>query len=109
MTEIIVHLFSKPEVEIDLEKARPKDFKKFGNELKERLDRISEITEKLENNSWERSAGLYDLTFYKKIKLSETKKELEKLGIDEKEVFLDDFDEEGEIEDQELEKSNNNE
>lgn len=88
MTEISVHLFSKPETEIDLEKAKPDDLKELGNELKKRLDKVAEIVEKLEKNGWERSAGMYDINFYKKIKLSEAKRELEKLGIKEDEVNI---------------------
>lgn len=94
MAEISIHLFSKPEVEIDLEKAKPEDFKKLGEELKERLSRVAEIVEKLEKAGWERSVGMYDLNFYKKIKLSEVKQELEKLSIkaDEVDIMEEEFD-----------------
>ncbi len=98
MVEINVHLFGKPEFELDLEKANPEDIKALGEELKERLRRAGEIVEKLEQNGWERNAGMYDITFYKKIKLDEAKEELKKLGISEDEVSLDDFDEEEEEE-----------
>jgi len=95
MTEINVHLFSKPEVEIDLEKARPEDFKQLGNELMARLNRVAEIVEKLEKNKWERSAGIYDLTFYKKIKIKEAREEIKNFGIkeDEIEIMEEEFDE----------------
>lgn len=89
MTEIIVHLFSKPEAEIDIEKAKPEDFKELGSELQTRLSRVSEIVEKLEKNGWERSAGMYDINFYKKIKLKIAKEELKKLGIGEDEVDVE--------------------
>ena len=88
MVEIIIHLFSKPEVEIDLEKAKPEDFRNLGNELQARLNRVSEIVEKLEKHGWDRSAGLYDLNFYKKIKTKGAKEELKELGIKEDEVEI---------------------
>jgi len=88
LSEISIHLFSKPEVEIDLEKAKPEDFKKLGDELQARLKRISEIIEKLEKNKWERSAGIYDLNYYKKIKINEAKRELKNLGINEDEIEM---------------------
>jgi len=95
MTEISVYLFSKPEAEIDLEKAKPDDFKKLGDELQARLTRVAEIVEKLEKNGWERSAGIYDLTYYKKIKINEAKQELKNSGIneDEVEIMEEEFDE----------------
>jgi len=76
MTEISVHMFSKPEAEIDLERAKPNDFKKLGDELQARLTRIAEIVEKLEKNGWERSVGIYDLNYCKEIKIKEAKEEL---------------------------------
>jgi len=96
MVEISVHIFSKPEIELDLEKAKPEDFKKLGDELQARLKRASEIIEKLEQHGWERSAGIYDVNFYKKIKLGEAKKELKNLDIEEDEVDIieEEFDDE---------------
>ncbi len=96
MVEINIFLFSKPENEIELEEAKPEDFRKLGDELQVRLNKVAEIVEKLEKNKWERSAGLYDLSFYKKIKVDDAKKELEKLGIKEDEVDImeEEFDEE---------------
>lgn len=104
MVEISIHLFSKPEVEIDLEKAKPEDFRKLGEELQTRLSRASEIIEKLGKNGWKRSAGLYDVSFYKKIKPEEAREELKKLDIKEDEVDIseEDFDEE-EFEDEKFE------
>lgn len=98
MAEISIHLFSKPEVEIDLEKAKPEEFKQLGNELQERLNKVSEIIEKLEKNGWERSAGMYDVNFYKKIKIKEAKEELKKLDIKEDEIDIveEEFDEDNE-------------
>ena len=101
MSEINVHLFGKPEWEIDLEQASAEDFKALGEELKERLARISEIVTILEKNGWSRSAGLYDIMFYKNIKLDTAKIEIGKLGIKEDEINLDEFDEEEIDEDEE--------
>lgn len=88
MAEISIRLFLKPEAEIDLEKADADDFKELGNELQRRLKKVSEIIEKLEKNGWERSAGMYDINFYKKIKIQKAKEELKKLGIKENEVEI---------------------
>ncbi len=99
MVEINIHLFGKPEWEMDLEKASSDDFKLLGEELKERLARISELIIILEKNGWERSAGLYDIMYYKKIKLEDAKKEVKELGINEDEINLDDFSDEESEED----------
>src|SRR3989338_7128680 len=94
MVEVNLYLFGKPEWEMDLEKAKAGDFKLLGENLRERLNKVSEIVTKLEKNGWERSAGLYDIMFYKKLKLDEAKIELKKLGIDDGDVDINDFDEE---------------
>lgn len=88
--EIDVFLFGKPEWMIDLDKATAEDIRDLGLGIKERLDKISTIVEKLESNGWGRSAGLYDLFFYKDIDLENVKKELESLGIDEKYISIRD-------------------
>ena len=88
--EIDVFLFGKPEWMIDLDKATPKDIRDLGLGIKERLEKISTIMEKLENNGWGRSAGLYDLFFYKGIDLENGKKELISLNIDEKDISIRD-------------------
>lgn len=94
MVTVYAWLFGKPEWEIDLNNATPKDIKDLGENLKDRLCRISEIVEKLENNGWSRGAGLYNLYLHKGIKKELAGKELEKLGIGEKEVSIEDFGEE---------------
>lgn len=103
MVEVSLFLFGKPEMEIDTEKAKPEDIKELGNELQARLKRISVIVEKLEKNGWERSGGLYDINFYKKISEEEAKAELKKLDIKEDEVSIMDFEEE-ELEEEGFEK-----
>lgn len=97
MATIDIWLFGKPEWEMDFDKATPQDIKDLGENLRDRLGRISEIVEKLENNGWHRSAGLYNLYLYKDIKKELVGKELEKLGIGEKEVSIEDFGEEDEL------------
>lgn len=96
MATIDIWLFGKPEWEMDFDKATLQDIKDLGENLKNRLNRISEIVEKLENNGWNRSAGLYNLYLHKNIKKELVGKELEKLGIGEKEVSIEDFGEEEE-------------
>lgn len=80
--EIDIFLFGKPEWMIDLNKATAENIRDLGLEIKERLDKISTIIEKLENSGWRRSAGLYDIFLYKDIDTEEGKKELENLGVD---------------------------
>ncbi len=92
--EIDIFLFGKPEWMIDLNKATAENLRDLGSEIKERLDKVSFIIEKLENNGWERSAGLYDIFLYKDIDMEKVRKELESLGIDEKYISIrDDIDE----------------
>jgi hypothetical protein len=90
--EVDIFLFGKPEWMIDLDKATPEDIRDLGLHIKERLDKISVIMEKLESNGWGRSAGLYDLFFYKDIDLENGKKELVSLDISEECISVrDDF------------------
>jgi hypothetical protein len=81
--EISIFLFGKPEWMIDLDKATPENIRELGSEIKERLDKISTIIDKLESNGWGRSAGLYDIFLYKDISLEDGKKELGSMGINE--------------------------
>ncbi len=54
----------------------------LGIELKDRLDYLSKMSEKLFDNGWTGEGGLYDISFYKEQSVDETKKELTKLDID---------------------------
>ena len=107
MATVDVWLFGKPEWEIDLDKATPQDIKDLGENLKDRLYRISDIVEKLENNGWDRGAGLYNLFFYKGIKKELARQELEELGIGDKGVNIEDFGEEDELTEEEKEEEIN--
>lgn len=90
--EVDIFLFGKPEWMIDLDKATVEDIRDLGLEIKERLDKISTIVDKLGKNGWRRSSGVYNLFFYKDIDLKKGKMELESLGIgDEYISFRDDF------------------
>lgn len=99
MTTIDIWLFGKPEWEMDFDKATPQDIKDLGKNLNDRLTRIAEVVEKLENNGWHKGSGLYNLYMYKNIKKELVGEELEKLGINEKEVNIDDFGEEDDNDD----------
>ena len=88
--EIDIFLFGKPEWMIDLDKATAGDIRDLSLEIKERLDKVSIVIDKLENNGWRRSAGLYDIFLYKDIGLESGKKELEMLDIDEKCISIRD-------------------
>lgn len=88
--EIDIFLFGKPEWMIDLDKATSENIRDLGSKIKERLDKISFIVEKLENNGWRRSSGLYNLFFYKDIDLEGGKRELESLDISEDLVSIRD-------------------
>ncbi len=94
MIEIWIHLFGKPEWEMNLEKAKAEDFEKLGNELQQRLGRISEVVAKLEKAQWDRSVGLYDIRYYKGISMQEARKELADLEISEEEFSLEEFENE---------------
>ncbi len=88
--EMDIFLFGKPEWMIDLDNATAENIRDLGSEIKERLDNVSIIMEKLENKGWRRSAGLYDLFFYKNITLENGKKELAGLDIGEEFISIRD-------------------
>lgn len=90
MAEISIMLYGKPEWEINLDEITGEQLKEHGKELMERLNYIGDIVTKLENNEWSKSAGLYDLYFYKDIGVDEAKKELINLGIDVERIDLRD-------------------
>ncbi len=101
MATIDIWLFGKPEWEMDFDKATPQDIKDLGENLKDRLIRIAEIVEKLENNGWHKGAGLYNLYMHKDIKKELIVDDLDKLGINENEVNIDNFGEECELDEEE--------
>ena len=101
--EADLFLFGKPAWELDMEEASAEEIRKKGDEIKERLYRIAEIMEKLEQAGWERySASLYSISFYKEINEEEAKEELRRLGIDPEEVSLMEIEEEEEEAEEEL-------
>jgi len=95
--EVDLFLFGKPEWEMNMEEVSASEIREKGEELKERLSRIAEIMEKLENAGWERAgASLYSISFYKDIAIEDAKEELRQLGIDLEEVGLMEIEEEDE-------------
>jgi len=95
--EVDLFLFGKPEWEMNMEEVSAEEIREKGEELKERLNRIAEIMEKLENAGWERAgASLYSISFYKDIAIEDAKEELRQLGIDPEEVGLMEIEEEDE-------------
>ena len=91
MTEISIWLYGKPEWEINnLDEITGEQLKEHGKELMKRLSHIGDIVTKLEKNDWSRSAGLYDLFFYKDISVDKAKEELTNLGIDVEKIDLRD-------------------
>ena len=94
-------LFGKPAWEIEnMEEVSASEIREKGEELRERLHRIAEIMEKLQNAGWERAgASLYSISFYKDIAIEDAKEELRQLGIDPEEVGLMEIEEDEEIED----------
>jgi len=99
--EVDLFLFGKPEWEMNMEEVSASEIREKGEELRERLNRIAEIMEKLEGAGWERAgASLYSISFYKDIAIEDAKEELRQLGIDPEEVGLMEIEEdEEEIED----------
>ena len=95
--EVDLFLFGKPEWEMNMEEVSASEIREKGEELRERLNRIAEIMEKLENAGWERAgASLYSISFYKDIAVEDAKEELRQLGIDPEEVGLMEIEEEDE-------------
>jgi len=84
--EINMHLFGKPEWEFG-GKVSPKTIREKGDELKERLYKISKDLQKLLDSGWDCQSTLYDLSLTKDISKSEAKQELKKLGV-EAEIFV---------------------
>ena len=59
--EVDLFLFGKPEWEMNMEEVSASEIREKGEELKERLNRIAEIMEKLEGAGWERAGALQHL------------------------------------------------
>jgi len=87
--EIQMYLFGKPEWEFG-GKVTPKIIKAKGDELKERLYKISDDLKKLKDNGWEYEPTLYEIILTKNISKSAAEKELKKLKIKAEITVLDD-------------------
>ena len=96
MINLSVFLYGNPAWNLPIESEEINDgqmFKKHGIELKECLDRVGCIVNKLCANGWSCSGTLYTLEFYKEgITKSDAKKELKKLDISLKEVHIEEYD-----------------
>ena len=88
MTEITIHLYGKPDWEINLDEITGEQLKEHGKYLMEHLNKVGDYVIKLEENEWSRNGIIYDLCFCKDISIDEAKKELTQLGIDLEEISL---------------------
>lgn len=93
-TEVCIHLFGKPEWEINTEKASPNEIKNLGKDIAKRLEKAAKMMKILEKDGWDRSGGLYDISFFKDISKKEAKIQLKKIGIGLKEICLMEFEDE---------------
>lgn len=84
IVSLTVHLFGKPEWEFD--KINPKTVRAKADELKERLQQVADVMEKLSKKKWSYEFTSYDIIFDKNIAKKEAEKELKGLGI-KKEVY----------------------
>lgn len=102
MTTIILFLYGKPSLDMDIEGKtyiNPNIFRKRGEELKEHLRSVADSLEKLQAAGWKVSEGygaIYALELYKEITKTEAKKELKRLKISLEQVSLDEYEDEGE-------------
>lgn len=84
VTRISLFLFGKPSWEglkVEAGELTPQDLRDKAKELKERLERLGDVLEKLENNGWEQLGGLYSLMLSKEISKEEAKAELQRIGV----------------------------
>ena len=91
MIEIYLHLFGKPEWEINGDSAKAEEFKELGKKIQERLEKISNFIQILEEKYWKRSATSYGIIFYKDITRSQAERELKLLNINPEEVDLQEY------------------
>ena len=93
-TRITIHLFGKPSWEMDLENAEASGemaatIANLGSELRARLLKASDLLLKLLQDGWSGEGGLYDVTLYKDQSAMETEAELIALGIDPKDLSIE--------------------
>jgi hypothetical protein len=94
LTIVSVFLFGKPAWEIEGLEGSPIDLQllaavaECGEELNRRLTRAAEIGRKLVGGGWEGFGLLYDMEFYKEVRLKEAEDEMRGLAIEPDEVAM---------------------
>src|SRR3989344_256828 len=99
MINISIGLYGKPSWDMDIESEEITNgemFRAQGKYLKEHLENVADIVEKLTGAGWSCSGTLYDLQFFKEsvINKSEAKKELKRLKINPKDIHIEEYEEE---------------
>lgn len=103
-----IELWGKPSWMMDIEdkdKINIDDLKEMGNWFKEHLHKTAEIVDKLQKNGWlmcECCGPMYSAPFYKEGSNTEKKAkvELKKLGINQNEVSIMEWEDEEDTEDE---------
>jgi len=99
MISLSLWIYGKPEWELDLdEDIDPNLFRIHGEELKQRLNIIANMTEKLQASGWSGTGELYTIDFSKNLTFKEAEKELRKLGFDPSSFDLMELEDEEELE-----------
>lgn len=91
---VYVFLFGKPAWEIDMEgrdfdDAMADELRELGKELAVRLEHASALTKTLLRAGWSGSGTLYDVYFSKDTTLEDAEAELRALGVDMKEITIE--------------------
>ena len=94
LVTVSLFLFGKPAWEIEGLEGSPVDLELLdaiagcGQELSARLARAAELGRRLVASGWEGYGLLYDVEFYKAVRLKDAEEELRALGIEPDEVSL---------------------
>jgi len=98
MITIILGLYGKPNWDMDIEgktRIKPELLKYQGETIRERLDKVASIVEKLQNHGWKLSeayGSIYSLDYCNEhIIIEEAEDELRNLGIDLEDVEIVEF------------------
>jgi len=93
--ELCIFLFGSPEWEMgftDNEIESGEMFREKARELYERLNDIAELVDKLVLNGWILKGGMYEIWAYKDVSYEDAYTELVELGVDPKDVILEEID-----------------
>ena len=103
MVSLSVYLFGKPAWEVDEDRVNRQVLRELGVDLKNRLDEVADITDKLLTNDWKSEMGLYDV-YFNNNDLNLTQDDLEEylkgIGVDPEEVSMDDLEDEDDFDDE---------